>query len=103
MESDDEILQEEDLELILTKGDIVKEPIKYSSPLFNGDKWDTLGLCKPLIKSLKETQFNNPTEIQSLSIPLISEGKDLLCQSVTGSGKTAAFLLPILQKIYLSK
>jgi superfamily II DNA/RNA helicase len=49
---------------------------------------------------LKEINFNFPTEIQEMSIPSILTGKDVLGTSMTGSGKTGAFLLPLMQKIF---
>lgn len=52
-----------------------------------------------LLKSLEQLKFEKPTEIQAQSLPLLLEGKDLIAQSRTGSGKTAAYLLPILQRI----
>lgn len=45
-------------------------------------------------------EFEYPTEIQELSIPSILTGKDVLGTSMTGSGKTAAFLLPLMQGIF---
>lgn len=50
-------------------------------------------------QALKEINFNKPTEIQSKVIPLVQSGKDVIGNSFTGSGKTHAFLLPILNYI----
>jgi len=55
------------------------------------------GLHPELDKSLAEAGFSNCTEIQSLALPLMLEGKDLTAQSQTGTGKTAAFLLGMYQ------
>jgi len=52
-----------------------------------------------LLKGIKELGFNRPTPIQLDSIPPAMEGKDLLACAATGSGKTAAFLLPILHQL----
>lgn len=52
-----------------------------------------------LIQAIQHMGYEEPTEIQKLAIPLVIEGKDIVAQSSTGSGKTAAFGLPILQKI----
>jgi superfamily II DNA/RNA helicase len=55
---------------------------------------------KPFIQQAwKESEFQNLTDIQVKSIPLILEGKDLIGESPTGTGKTLAYLLPILQSI----
>jgi len=56
-------------------------------------------LSAPLIQVLEELGFEQFTPVQTQSIPLLLEGKDLIGQSKTGSGKTAAFTLPILEKI----
>ncbi len=50
-------------------------------------------------KAIKELGFSTQTEVQEKSIPLISEGRDLMAQAHTGSGKTAAFVIPILDKL----
>lgn len=52
-----------------------------------------------MLVALDKTGFNEPTEIQSRLIPLVLEGKDVLGQARTGTGKTAAFGLPIMQMI----
>ena len=62
--------------------------------------WQNFNLCKPLLKAIEELGYEHPTPIQSLSIPAALSGKDILGSSVTGSGKTAAFLLPLIQRYY---
>ena len=57
-----------------------------------------LMLAKPLVRACSDLEYDHPTIIQRLTIPAILEGNDVLAHSVTGSGKTAAYLLPILQK-----
>ena len=61
------------------------------------DKFKNLGISVPLLKSIKYEHFDNPTEIQEKSIPLILAGKDIIAGSATGSGKTLAFACGILQ------
>ncbi len=56
-----------------------------------------LGLTQPLLDAIDKLGFEHPTVVQSKLIPLALSGKDVLGQSVTGSGKTAAFGLPSLQ------
>lgn len=53
----------------------------------------------PLLKVIEEKGFWQMTQVQSTCLPLILEGRDLIVQSQTGSGKTAAFVIPLLQKI----
>jgi ATP-independent RNA helicase DbpA len=61
----------------------------------------TLPLAPPLLQVLEELEFKTATPIQAQSIPVLLEGKDLVGQAKTGSGKTAAFTLPILQRVRL--
>lgn len=58
-------------------------------------------LIQPLQQTLQELGFSQPTPVQHQSIPALLEGRDLLGQAQTGSGKTAAFALPILSKLNL--
>jgi ATP-dependent RNA helicase RhlE len=58
-----------------------------------------LGLHPSLLQGLKDLGFTRPTPIQADAIPLAMAGQDLLACAMTGSGKTAAFLLPILHKL----
>lgn len=60
--------------------------------------FSALGLSAPLLKAIKEQEFNQPFPIQEQAIPAILAGKDILGIAKTGSGKTAAFALPILQQ-----
>lgn len=62
--------------------------------------WLTLERLKPFLKEIwKESGFQAPTSIQERAIPLILEGKDVICESPTGTGKTLTYLLPVLEKI----
>ena len=62
-------------------------------------KFQELGLNPQLVKAVEEIGYEEPTDIQIKTIPIIREGRDVFGQSSTGSGKTAAFGLPILEKI----
>jgi ATP-dependent RNA helicase RhlE len=61
--------------------------------------FNRLGLHPSLLKGLKDLGFTRPTAIQADAIPLALNGQDLLACAMTGSGKTAAFLLPILNRL----
>ncbi len=63
------------------------------------DLFSSLPLSAPLQQVVAELGFTQLTPIQAQSIPVLLQGKDLIGQSQTGSGKTAAFALPILQKL----
>ena len=59
-----------------------------------------LGLIDPLVEALTAVSFTTPTSIQIQAIPPALEGRDIIGVAETGSGKTAAFALPILQKLW---
>jgi ATP-dependent RNA helicase DeaD len=65
--------------------------------------FNELGLAKPVLKVLDDVGYETPTPIQALTIPHVLAGKDLLGQAQTGTGKTAAFALPLLSRIDLNK
>ena len=65
--------------------------------------FEQLGLIEPLLKALKTEGYTTPTPIQEQAIPVILKGKDLLGCAQTGTGKTAAFALPILQNLHATK
>jgi ATP-dependent RNA helicase DeaD len=62
-----------------------------------------LGLSADLVKSLIALGYEEPTPIQSQAIPCLLAGRDLLGQAATGTGKTAAFALPLLQRLLAAK
>ena len=59
-----------------------------------------LGLIEPLLKALRKEGYTHPTPIQQQAIPILLRGSDLLGCAQTGTGKTAAFAVPILQHLY---
>ena len=61
-----------------------------------------LGLSDPLLKAIKEQGYESPTPIQQQAIPTIIEGKDVLAAAQTGTGKTAGFTLPLLERLSLT-
>ncbi|KFN50539.1 DEAD/DEAH box helicase [Arenimonas composti] len=61
--------------------------------------FETLGLAPELVRALGEIGYTSPTPIQAEAIPLVLAGHDLMGGAQTGTGKTAAFALPLLQKI----
>ncbi|HKV14114.1 MAG TPA: DEAD/DEAH box helicase [Reyranella sp.] len=58
-----------------------------------------LGLAEPLLRALDAAKYTHPTPIQARTIPLLLEGRDVLGIAQTGTGKTAAFALPVLQRL----
>ena len=61
--------------------------------------FDSLGLSSPLLRAIQAQGYDTPTAIQLRSIPHVLSGVDLAAEAQTGSGKTAAFVLPVLQKM----
>src|SRR5690606_5238806 len=62
-------------------------------------KFKDFGFGAEIMEGLDAMGFEEPTEVQSHSIPMIMEGEDVIACAQTGTGKTAAFLLPILHQI----
>ncbi|WP_042163833.1 DEAD/DEAH box helicase [Paenibacillus gorillae] len=61
--------------------------------------WNEMGLLKPLVDKLAASDIKEPTVIQADAIPVLLEGKDVSARSQTGTGKTLAYLLPMLQQL----
>jgi ATP-dependent RNA helicase DDX49/DBP8 len=70
-----------------------------SAPYDDMSSFSDIGVADWLIRAVKEMGIHSPTPIQSQSIPAIMRGKSLLGIAQTGSGKTAAFALPVIQKL----
>ncbi len=62
-------------------------------------EWTSLDLRPELVQAVTELGYAEPTAIQSAVIPLLLAGQDVIAQAQTGTGKTAAFALPILQNL----
>ncbi len=62
-----------------------------------------LGLSEPLLRALEAAKYTVPTPIQARTIPALLQGRDVLGVAQTGTGKTAAFALPVLQQLAASK
>jgi ATP-dependent RNA helicase RhlE len=62
--------------------------------------FDSLGLSEPLVRAVHELGYTSPTPIQLQAIPAVLNGGDLLAGAQTGTGKTAGFTLPILQRLH---
>ncbi len=62
-------------------------------------KFEDLKLNPSILKALKQQKYSEPTSIQAKAIPLILQGKDILGSAQTGTGKTAAFSIPIVQHL----
>ncbi|XP_030538986.1 DEAD-box ATP-dependent RNA helicase 16 [Rhodamnia argentea] len=62
--------------------------------------FEEIGLDPRLVRALSKKGVEKPTPIQQVAIPLILEGKDVVARAKTGSGKTFAYLLPLLQKLF---
>jgi ATP-dependent RNA helicase RhlE len=66
-------------------------------------KFEELELIEPLLKALEEEKYDVPTSVQEKAIPHILNRKDVLGSAQTGTGKTAAFAIPILQHLFLDR
>ena len=66
-------------------------------------RFDNLDIIDPILKALEEENYSEPTSIQEKAIPLILKRNDVLGSAQTGTGKTAAFAIPILQHLFLDR
>src|SRR5260221_3324704 len=65
--------------------------------------FDRLGLSPELLRSVAHEGYTEPTPVQTKAIPLVLAGRDVLAGAQTGTGKTAAFVLPMLQRLHGSR
>jgi ATP-dependent RNA helicase RhlE len=61
--------------------------------------FDSLGLAPELLRAVREQGYETPTPVQAQAIPIVLQGRDLMAGAQTGTGKTAAFTLPLLQRL----
>ena len=61
--------------------------------------FDQLGLAPAFLRAVADQGYTEPTPIQEQAIPLVLAGRDLMAGAQTGTGKTAAFVLPMLQRL----
>ncbi len=72
---------------------------KTETPKDGPATFHTLGLSDDMLQTLKDIKYDAPTPVQSAAIPLLLAGKDVLAQAQTGTGKTAAFGIPLIERI----
>ena len=65
--------------------------------------FSTLGLSESLLKAVADEGYTTPSPIQAQAIPAVLEGRDVMAAAQTGTGKTASFVLPILEKNLLMR
>jgi ATP-dependent RNA helicase DDX27 len=100
-ESKPKYLDEKDPEDVVfdkRKSDFFEDaPKTETEDLF--DSFTCLALSRPILKAIAAMGFVKPTDIQAKAIPLALQGRDICGSAVTGSGKTAAFMIPILERL----
>ncbi len=75
------------------------DPSLPSTSTSTSVSFSNMSLSRPLLKALSSLNFTSPTPIQEATIPVTLLGKDVVGNAVTGSGKTAAFMLPVLERL----
>merc|ERR1712226_1407291 len=76
-----------------------KEFFVLPPPQVKHETFTQMNLSRPLLRAVNELGFLHPTPIQSSTIPIALLGKDVCACATTGSGKTAAFMLPIMERL----
>jgi ATP-dependent RNA helicase DDX27 len=76
-----------------------KPGAKYKTAKEHPSSFQSISLSRPILRGLASVGFSEPTPIQSKTIPVALLGKDIVGGAVTGSGKTAAFVVPILERL----
>ncbi|PWZ00088.1 DEAD-domain-containing protein [Testicularia cyperi] len=99
--SDDDSEEETEQERAKKAAFFADEPVtkKTNSAQETESSFAAFSLSRPVLRALSSLSFNKPTPIQSRTIPIALAGKDIVAGAVTGSGKTAAFMIPILERL----
>lgn len=104
--SDDESEEEEDAEEAQKAADFfapeeesVPKKKKGTKSAGSTGSFQAMSLSRPILKGLASVGFTEPTPIQQKTIPIAMSGKDVVGGAVTGSGKTAAFLIPVMERL----
>jgi ATP-dependent RNA helicase DDX56/DBP9 len=84
-------------------GNDVPAPVVEEAKTQESNSFADLGLDARLLQAIAKQNFKAPTLVQKKAIPLAIKGRDVLARAKTGSGKTAAYLLPILHAILKQK
>jgi ATP-dependent RNA helicase DDX47/RRP3 len=87
-------------EMPMASGSQTPEPEEASTSQKQNPSFSSLGLIQPLLEAIERLNYKTPTDIQAEALPPALEGRDIIGVASTGSGKTAAFALPILQKLW---
>jgi len=82
---------------------MIAAPMKDETPIETPGGFEELGLSAGVLAAVREVGYESPSPIQRAAIPPLLEGKDLLGQAQTGTGKTAAFALPLLCRLDLKR
>ncbi|XP_026219358.1 probable ATP-dependent RNA helicase DDX4 [Anabas testudineus] len=98
-EDEDSIFAHYETGINFDKYDDIMVDVSGTNPPQAIATFDEAMLCESLRKNISKSGYIKPTPVQKHGIPIISAGRDLMACAQTGSGKTAAFLLPILQRL----
>lgn len=97
-DQEEEVEDEEEVPMGVSSKAELKRRKKESKKAKSGG-FESLGLCPDVYRGVKRKGYRVPTPIQRKTMPLILSGADVVAMARTGSGKTAAFLVPMLQKL----
>src|SRR6267142_809407 len=91
---------EREREMPMASSSQTPEPEEACTSQKQKASFSSLGLIQPLLEAIERLNYKTPTDIQAEALPPALEGRDIIGVASTGSGKTAAFALPILQKLW---
>lgn len=97
VEEDEKELQKQSAMGVSSAADLMR--IKKEKKKAKSGGFESLGLCSEVYGGVKRKGYRVPTPIQRKTMPMILSGADVVAMARTGSGKTAAFLIPMLQKL----